>query len=59
MALDYLLSIVEIHPLPFTPLKLSTLLPSVVQWLVPRDFRYRGSIKDAVSLKLGEREAER
>ena len=30
-----------------------------VSWLVPRDFRYRGSIKDAVSLKRGEAEAER
>ena len=30
----------------------------VVLWLVPRDFWYCGSIKDAVSLKHGEAEAE-
>ena len=31
----------------------------VVLWHVPRDFRYRGSIKDAVSLKYEEAQAER
>ena len=28
------------------------LTATVVEWLIPCDFRFRGSIKDAVSLKL-------
>ena len=32
---------------------LRKVLETVVSWLVPRDFQYRGSIKDPVSLKHG------
>ena len=54
-----MLELWKMRSTPLLPSLPGPLWPRVLAtWLVPRDFRYRGNIKDAVSLKHGEAGAE-